>query len=106
LPSGLERFGVSSLTAQVRRLDPPSWRQFLLQGFDLVAAFDGHDADAGPLCERRDDLAGETENRGLVRRAVADDKGAAVVGQAVEHAAERGTEPLRVLRDELGIGLA
>jgi hypothetical protein len=37
---------------------------------------------------------------------VVDDEGIAAVGQAVEDAAERGAEPLRVLRDELGIGLA
>ena len=35
-----------------------------------------------------------------------DDQGAAIVGQAVEDAAERGAEPLRVLGDELRVGLA
>jgi hypothetical protein len=64
------------------------------------------DADASTLRERRRNLAGEAQDRGLVRRAVADDEGAAAVGQGVEDAAKRGAEPLRVLRDELRIGLA
>ena len=36
----------------------------------------------------------------------ADDESATPVGQGVEDAGEGGTEPLRVLRHELGIGLA
>ena len=35
-----------------------------------------------------------------------DDQGAAIVRQAVEDAAERGAEPLRVLGDEFRISLA
>jgi hypothetical protein len=80
--------------------------QCLLEGFDLVAVVAGEDADAGALCERRHDLASEPEDGGLVRRAVADDEGAAAVGQGVEDAGERGAEPLRVLRDEPRIRFA
>jgi hypothetical protein len=71
-----------------------------------VAVVARDDADAGALRERRHDLAGEAEDGGLIRRAVADDEGAAAVGQSVEDAAERGAEPLGVFRDELRIGLA
>jgi hypothetical protein len=79
---------------------------FLLDGFDLVAVVAGDDADARALGERRHDFAGEAENSSLVGRAVADDEGAAAVGQDFEDATERGAEPLRVLRHELRIGLA
>jgi len=51
-------------------------------------------------------FAGEAEDGGLVRRAVADDEGAAVVGQSVEDATECDAEPLGVLGDELGVGVA
>jgi len=36
---------------------------------------------------------------------VADDEGAAAVGQVVENSAERGAQSLRVLCDELRIGV-
>jgi hypothetical protein len=78
----------------------------LLERFDLIGVVARDDTDAGALCKRRHCLAGEAEDRSLVRRAVADDESAATVGQRVEDAAERGAEPLRVLRDELRIGVA
>jgi hypothetical protein len=37
---------------------------------------------------------------------VADDEGATAVRKAVEDATERGAESLRILRDELRVGLA
>jgi hypothetical protein len=37
---------------------------------------------------------------------MADDEGASAVRQAVENAAQRGAKPLRVLRDELRVGVA
>jgi hypothetical protein len=80
--------------------------QRLFEGFDLVAFVAGDEADAGALCERRHDLAAEAEDGSLVRGTVADDEGAAAVGQVVEDAAECGAELLRVLRNELGVGLA
>ena len=49
---------------------------------------------------------GADEDGGFVCRAAPNDEGAAIVRQAVEDAAERGAEPLRVLGDEFRIGLA
>jgi hypothetical protein len=74
----------------------------LLEGFDPIAVLARDDVDAGALGERRHDLAGEAEDGGLVRRAMADDERAAAVRQRVENAAERGAEPLRVFCDDLG----
>jgi hypothetical protein len=51
-------------------------------------------------------LASEAEDGGFVRWAVADDESAAALGQAAEDALKRGAEPLRVVGDEFGIGLA
>jgi hypothetical protein len=78
----------------------------LLEEFDLEAVVPGEDTDAGALGERRHNFAREAEDGGLVRRTVADDKGAGVVGQGVEDATERDAEPVGVLRDELGVGVA
>ena len=81
-------------------------RPRLSEEFHPVTTGESNHEDAGAFRERRNDLTGEAEDRGLVRRAVADDESATPVGQGVEDAGEGGTEPLRVLRHELGIGLA
>src|SRR5438552_8750991 len=54
---------------------------------DLVTVV-GDDEDTGALGNGHDDFAGEAEAGGLVRRNVADDEGAAAVGQGLEDAAE------------------
>ena len=81
-------------------------RHSSLEGFDLVAVVAKDNKYAGSLRQRRHDLARETQDGGFDCRAVPDDQGAAIIGQAVEDAAERGAEPLRVFGDELRVDLA
>src|SRR5919201_4499359 len=92
------------LATRTVRLETPLAE--LLEGFDLAAVVAGDDEDTSALRERRYDLAGEAQDRRLVRRAVADHECAAAFGQAVEDAAERSAKQLRVLCDELRVGFA
>jgi hypothetical protein len=93
---------------------PPLWQVLiapnpkagLIEGLDLVPVVPSNHQDAGARCERRHDLAGQAEDRGLVCRTVAYDQGATAVGQSVEDAAECGAQPLRVVRDERSVGFA
>ena len=73
---------------------------------DRVTVLAGDDEHGFAFTERRHDLAGEPEDRGLVRRAVADSDRPAAVRQTVEDPAESRTEPLRVLLDERWVGPA
>jgi len=78
-----------SPTREPARSEPSPPERHLREGFGPVAVVAGDDEGAGTFCEWRHDLAGE-----------------AAVGHALEDAAERGAEPLRVIREELRVGLA
>src|SRR5688572_23694963 len=56
-----------------------------------------HEEHPGALGHRRHDLAGESQHRGLVGRAVPDDERAPAFGQLVEHPPERCGEDRRIL---------
>jgi hypothetical protein len=66
----------------------------------------GDHEHAGALGDRLDDRAGESEQRRLVGRAVADGERPAFLGEPVEHAPQRRTQGAGVLSHELGIGIA
>jgi hypothetical protein len=78
----------------------------LLERLDRIAVVGGDEEDSCAFRERRHDLAGEAKDGGLVCGAVARDEGASVIRQRVEDAAQCSAEPLRVVGDELGVGLA
>jgi len=64
---------------------------FLTELLDSEGSVLLDDEDAAALRDRLDDLACETENGGLVRRAVADDERATAVGERLEDARRPGS---------------
>ena len=75
------------------------------EGLDPVGGALPHDADAGPLGKRLDELATETQNRCFVRWRVTRDQRAAVLGKAIEQIPKHGAEERRFLLDQLWVSL-
>src|SRR5438105_2986383 len=75
------------------------------EGVDPVGVALPHDADAGPLGQRLDELAAETQNRCFVGGRVTCHQRAAILGKAIEQIPKHGAEERRFLLDQLWVCL-
>src|SRR5215207_8266742 len=93
-------------SSQGRSSDDPSCERGHASGWTPRLPVLLYEQRSSAVGHRRHDLARQSENRGLVRRAMPDDERPTAFGQLVQHTAERCAEDRRILLPQLRIGRA
>src|SRR5215204_3874144 len=93
-------------SSQGRSSDDPSCERGQASGWTPRLPVLLYEQRSSAVGHRRHDLARQSENRGLVRRAMPDDERPTAFGQLVQHTAERCAEDRRILLPQLRIGRA